>query len=524
MSRFSPKLICQGYTLALLLAVTTLSPLPHSVVAMALLLIMLFSNRRPLALKVNLAILTGTVFLTPILVEPILKYLTLPPIRQTLSAISILPLLYLLDRDLRHNAQSLTTSIKGQTNGKHLTDISKVLGASSLLILVVSPVLGNMTLLLTDALFILYLVAVLTPAFLAIPRQPVYVPSIWRRTIAGTSTSIPLFIDNQASVKLHSSINAVNPWVKVTPHRLTLNKTRAELNLYATPPLAGPARPQLQFSAIDPRGFLQVSQVLEPIELHVIPRAKYAEWLAKKYLEQAGAAVTIALSLMPEVRILKRGIEYYDSRYYQPGDPLKDIDWKHTLKLNRLTIKQYFEASERVAIIGVNLSVSDATQADTLAFNLISTALTLAQEAIPTALAVYNHQKVILMTPVLNPKEILKRTLSLIKDITIVEFTPRVLQLPDLAKLERDIHQLRQVSSEPAKRLLNMLNFEYQAIKNSAKSHPATLALTSVTEHAPAPATIILISHLNHDAEALAVMRRKLTRQEFMTIPLKVAK
>ncbi|GAI55674.1 unnamed protein product, partial [marine sediment metagenome] len=186
-------------------------------------------------------------------------------------------------------------------------------------------------------------------------------------------------------------------------------------------------------------GFTQVNQAIEPVELHVIPRARYAEWLALRYLEQTGAGAG-ATTLPPKaILIPKRGVEYFDSRSYQPGDPLRDIDWKHTLKLNQLIIKEYIEAGEQRAIIAVNLSVTDAEEADKLAFNLITTALTLAQETIPTALAVYNHQKVILTTAVIDPRETLKQTLSLVKDITSVEFTHRFLQPSDIGKLRRNI-------------------------------------------------------------------------------------
>ena len=110
----------------------------------------------------------------------------------------------------------------------------------------------------------------------------------------------------------------------------------------------------------------------------------------------------------------------------------------------------------------------------------------------------------------------------MVKDITSVEFTHRFLQLPDLSKLRRDITQLKQATSEPARRLLSMLNFEYQAIEKAAKNHPATIALSLATEQTPSPATIVLISQLNHDAEALLVTTEKLSRRAFTTIPIEI--
>jgi hypothetical protein len=168
--------------------------------------------------------------------------------------------------------------------------------------------------------------------------------------------------------------------------------------------------------------------------------------------------------------------------------------------------------------------VTDAEEADKLAFNLITTALTLARETIPTALAVYDHQKVVLTTAVLDPRETLKQTLSVVKDITSVEFAYRFLQPLDISKLRRNITLLKQVTSEPAQRLLSMLNFEYRAIEGAAKNHPATLALTVATEHTPPPAIIALVSQLNHDAQALMVITEKLSKRGFTTISIEVAK
>jgi len=510
--------ICRIYTLAILLAVGVLSPFPDSFVAAALASILLYSVLRHLPPRLDLVVLTGALFLTPLLAEPVLGYLTPAPlVTQSLSALLVLPVLYLLDGGLRRHAGSLVDFAADGRDRRHLTTTAKALITSAAAMLVVAVMVGNLALLFADILFAAYLLTVLAIAFFAIPGSPLAIRPVWRRIIAGTMATVALSAESRASVKLHCLIAPEDKWLRATPQKFTVNRT-ITLDLRITPPLAGPARPRLHLSAIDPWGFIQTNRTLEPVELHVIPRARFAEWLARQYLEQAGAWAAVPLSALPEVRMLKRGIEYYDSRHYQPGDMLKDIDWKHTLKLDRLIIKQYIEASERVAIIAINLSVSDSEQADKLAYNLISAALTLAQEHIPTALAAYNHEKVVAVTPVLNPREIVQRALALVKDIAFVGFAPRVLQPPDLARLKRDISQLKLASSEPAKRLLKMLSFEYEAIKDSAKTHPAATALTSVAGHVPAPATIVLISEMNHDTEALMLTLDRLARQDFTTI------
>jgi uncharacterized protein (DUF58 family) len=216
----------------------------------------------------------------------------------------------------------------------------------------------------------------------------------------------------------------------------------------------------------------------------------------------------------------KRGIEYRESRTYQPGDALRDIDWKHSLKLSQIIVKEYREANEHVAIIAANLSVADAEAADKMAFNLITAALTLARENIPTALTAYNHQSVLLSTPVIEPLDMLQKALSLVREITTVKFAGRHLEPTDIAKIRRNINKLKLIESEPARRLLDIFNFEHRSIEEAARSNPATLALTRTTKQVRPPAMILLISQLNHDAEALLVTAEKLARRKFTTVPV----
>ena len=521
MNRLSPRLLCQIYVLLVLLAATIMSALPHSLLALVLLLVMLFTTIHPPP-RLNVAITVALVFLTPLILAPLSDRLTPLPTAgvQIISVVFILPVIYLLDDNLRQNVRHTPIFIKGRT-GRHTTYTYVSLFISALVIMLLSPVVKNPILLFAGITLALYLLGVLLRILLTIPRLPLTTNNTKKRVIAGTTGSITLHITNRASTSIHSLINAAVPWIEATPQSLILNKGKTKLDLSFTPPLAGQSCPQLQVSAIDPRGFIQINQLLEPLQLHIIPRAKYAEWLARKYLEQTGTGVITAAALPPKAIMMpKRGIEYLDSRTYQPGDQLKDIDWKHTLKLSQLIVKEYTEAGEQAAIIAVNLSVTDAEEADKLAFNLITVALTLARESIPTALAAYNHQAVILSTAITDPSEILRQALSLVREITVVEFAERHLEPTDIAKIRRNITQLKRAESEPARRLLDMLDFENRAIEEAAKNHPATMALSATTKQTPAPAIIFLVSQLNHDAEAIMTTAEKLSRRKFTTIPI----
>ncbi|GAG52182.1 unnamed protein product, partial [marine sediment metagenome] len=236
-------------------------------------------------------------------------------------------------------------------------------------------------------------------------RFPLDIASVRKRVVAGTSADILLYATSRASARLHVFLSPVDSWVAITPQRFTLDRDRIKLDVTISASLAGLPYPQLEASVVDARGFIQTNQMVEALELDVIPRATYAEWLAERYLERTGTeGALISTRTSETTTTLRRGSEYFGSRGYQPGDPLRDIDWKHTAKLGKLIVKeQYVEGGGQAAILGANLSVTSAEEADRVAFDMITAALTLAREAIPTALAIYNHQKVVLTTPILDP-------------------------------------------------------------------------------------------------------------------------
>lgn len=519
LDRLSLKLICHLYLMLLLLVASILSSLPYSPLALILLLGILFITIRPLRPERTVATIVAVIFLLPLILEPSLRYLVVGVLPltalQVIAVIVTVPGLYLLDYALRQYAKVGAIVVGGKS--RQVTPMARALIVTVLAITLVSLLIGNLVLLFTSFMLGIYLLALLIWSILAIPRLPVNIPTAFKRIIAGSTVTIPLYATSRTGVRLHCLVSPVDSWVRVNPQRFILNDTPVELGLSITPPLAGPTLPQCRVSVTDSRGLIQANQVIEPVELQVIPRAKYAEWLALKYLEQTGAKAMAAVSL-DSARILKGGMEYYDSRDYQPGDQLRDMDWKHTIKLSQLIVKEYIEVGRQMAIVAVNLSVGDAEEADKLAFSLITTTLTLAREAIPTALAVYDHEKVVLTTGLAEPRETLKRTLSLVKDISLAEFPQRYLQPVDISKLRQNINQLQLATSEPAKRLATVLDLEYRALTEAAKNHPAALALLSVVEQVPSMAFVILVSQLNHDAEALLITTQRLEKRGFVTM------
>ncbi len=499
-----------------------MSPLPYLVLALILLLINLFALIRPQPPRFNMVIDLAVMFLVPLVLAPLLENMAnlVPIASQIIAVIFVLPILYLLDFNLRENVHHTQVFTRGKGE-RNTTQIFASLIIALLVVMLIAPVVNRPVLLFTGISLALYLLVVLLETLFTIPRRPFATNTVLRRIIVGTTGSTRMLLTSQAWVKMHSQLSFTVPWAQVTPQKIILSGGNTNVEISFTPPLAGESRLRLQVSALDPRGLIQINQLLEPLNLHIIPRAKYAEWLAMKYLEQTGSGVISTINL-PSQALMRpnRGIEYLESRAYQPGDMLRDIDWKHTLKLSQLIVREYQEANEQAAIIAANLSVTDAEAADNLAFNLITTALTLARENIPTALAAYNHENVVINTNIIEPMELLRQALSLLREIRVVEFADRYLEPSDIAKIRWNIRQLQQADSEPAQRLLDILNFEHRSIEQFARTHPATLALLSATRQVTAPAMILLVSQLNHDAEAILVTAEKLAKMRFTTLPI----
>ncbi|HEY41214.1 MAG TPA: DUF58 domain-containing protein [Dehalococcoidia bacterium] len=527
----SLKTLSQTYLLVLLLLAAILAPLPYSPAAIALLLVTVLVILRPAYHRLRVIVTLLTLFLLPLALEQLTGFLAdvgllstssvslgFSPVTwsQAIAAVLVLPAIYLLDLSLIQSAQSPVPE-DDRKEGRSVTATTACLFLAALVMIFVSIVITSPPLFLTGIIFFLYLAAVLVRVLPAVPALAFDIPVVEKRVIAGDTVDVTAYLVSKSSSGLVGTLVSAESWVRARPVNFNLDGTRTELLLTVVPPLAGPSRPRLRLAAVDKRGLVRVDRRVEPVALQVIPRARYAEWLAMKYLEQAGRLG--GESLVPEARAPRLGTEYLDSRGYQAGDEIRHIDWKHTAKLNQLTVKEFVESGGQTAIIGVNLSVVDAEEADKLAFDLITTALTLAQEMVPTALAAYNHEEVVRATAVIDPRNTLRQSMELVNSITMAELT-RLLQPASLGRLRYNMSLLRGATSQPAQQLLNILDFEYRAIEKAASGHPATVALLRSTERVPAPASVVLVSRLNHDAEAIMVATEKLQRRGFAVLPL----
>ena len=511
MISLAPKTIAKAYLMLVLLAAILVSPLSYSLIALILLILQIYSVYKPLRVELSLALLVCTFILTPLALEPSAGKL--------FSAFLMIPTLPLLDQSLRENA--LNQFFIHSKGGRKATTVLKALVTTLLLVFMLSIVLLNQMLMLTSILLIGYLAVVLAYIFSKVPKMPLEESKTWSRVVVGDTVKTHVTVKGRAGMPLHVSLETPRSWVHVEPSRLVMaTGGEAEVSLGITPPLAGPSKLELQALAIDSWGLTQTSQTLEPVDLDIIPRARYAEWLARKYLEETAPGTTPAVAIPPlrVVRAAKRGVEYYGSRMYQHGDRLKDVDWKHTFKLRELIVKEFAGAHGQQAMIVANLAAKDVEEADKLVYNLVMSALTLAREAVPTALAAYNHEEVLATIPPTNPREMLKKALRLTQSITLVEPLKKTLQSPEVQRLRRCIGQLEQVKTEPAQKLAGILRLEYETIQEAAKDHPASQALGKTAESTPPPAVITVVSPWSHDADALAITLEKLRGRGYNTV------
>jgi len=195
-----------------LLAATITSGAPYFALALALLLVMLFMTLRPLSARYNVVIIVVTLFLLPLVITPMLDRLLglSPTAGQIISAVSILPIVYLLDSELKQTAQQMRDFNRLRTEGRHATTLFRTLFTAMLVMLPVSMILGNSALLFAGIIFALYLLGMLIRILLTVPRLPLDAISIEKRVIAGTTVNISLDIVSRASVGIQGVITSVD--------------------------------------------------------------------------------------------------------------------------------------------------------------------------------------------------------------------------------------------------------------------------------------------------------------------------
>ncbi len=437
------------------------------------------------------------------------------------SVLPSLPLLGGLTLSLGEAARLLSPS--WHIPRRRPSSISLTLLSIATLILPLSLLLGNQSLSLTAAASLTYLIILLVVVLRGLPANPLKEEKVRMRLVAGTrgEARVKFFPRTKLGGKL--ALSPCHDWLRLEPKVLLVDSAELGVRLQLSPPLSGPSEPEILGWLVDRWGLTEQAFELRPLQLYVIPRARYAAWIARKYLEGTGSGTLPLLSAPGTFRAAtasRTGIEYYGNRPYQPGDSPRIIDWKHTAKLGELVSKEFSELKGRPALLLVNLAVQDAEEADKLAYKLITTALSLAQENIPSALAAYDHQKVRLVTPTLPPRATLAKALEVAEQVVIFASPLKYLASPNVERLRANLFRLRQVDSQPAKALSSLLEIEYRNLEREARENPATTALLEGLKKAGRESNLVVLSERNHDAEALAFNSFELGRRGYAVIEI----
>lgn len=504
--RRSLIIFIKTYVAAALVVATVLSPLALSFVPGLLLVWHLLMWRWPINRVTNLLTVCFTYFA--------LALLFTSPAGPFFSLLIALPQLLLINHSLEEAAESQT--VNESRYQRRPTNICLTLLLIVLLVFGVSLLMSDITLLLSCLAIIIYFGILGTLVVRKLPTQPVAEIPVQQRMVAGTEAHLNIRLTNLTSVGGLLFLASPYGWLSLDPDRLSLKSEELVFRVSLVPPLAGPSIIRVKGWATDRWGLFQINFEIEPIQLYVIPRARYAAWLARRYLAATGSGSLPIISNIEALKPtygLRRGVEYYGSQLYQPGDSLKNIDWKHSVMYNELISKEFTEFHGQSAVVLINLAVGDAEEADTLAYNIIVTAISLAQENIPAALAVYNQEDVVETTSLLQPQQLLAHSLRVAQEIATATSPAKYLNPPDVARLRANISRLRSVDSQPARALSRLLTVEYENLDDAARFNPATRALAEVFAKVDRQSNIVIISRRNHDAEALAFNTYSFTRR-----------
>lgn len=434
------------------------------------------------------------------------------PVGAYFALLISLPLLFAINQSLLDVGRTVRSQ-----NSRHrhmLTNFGVVVLSVFIAVLFVGIIIPSVNLLLACGIIAVYFGTISIFTWRKFSVHPVNEEQVQLRVIAGREGQVEITLINKAGIRGTLFLESPYDWFKITPKSfIPLEGTNLRLKVSATPSLSGPEVITIKGFVVDPRGLSQVQFEIEPVKIIVIPRARYAEWLARKYLSGTRPGVLPLISNIGSMKPLyglRRGVEYYGSRMYQPGDSLKNIDWKHSVKYNELVSKEFSEVQAQPAILLINLVAGDAEEMDKLAYNILISAVCLAQDNIPTAIAVYHDEDILYTTHSLTSNTLVASVIQILPDIIIKPVWRKYLAPPDVMRLRSNISRLSRFESESVIKLRDLLRMEYKSLSNTAFSNPCTRALNEVMAKTNQQSTVISISNRNYDAEALAFMINRL--------------
>ena len=395
------------------------------------------------------------------------------------------------------------------------------LGLALMTLLVLGIVSGSMPLLAGSALMTIAIAGAASVWFWRM-RLPLTVDSEPVSVVAGELMTSRVNVSAPASSI--AGISVRQSGVEITPQRVRLGPAPLTLDVSTRPLLSGPRTIQSDVVLADPLGLITMGREYRLVSLSVIPRARALQLAALRFLEghsQGGTTMSATVSgALAHMLAHDSGVEYLGSRAYAPGDRLHSVDWKHTARLQRPIVKMFSSESHSTGLLLVNLAVADEDEADRLAYELLSAALTLGRERVNAAVIAYGSPEAIERPRPMTDRELVRRALDLVSALLPHERYSRILQI-------RPVHAVAglrlgaRASDATESNLAKVLAFEEEAVRHSVETHPLTHALRDARRHVN-PAWCLAISNLGYDGEALVTSLQRLEKSGVNTLLLDI--
>ena len=494
-----------------LLAVILVGPTAQLWIALILIALHTSAMYRSLSPQADLALIILTILLLPPGLAPV--------VGSPLAVALMVPGLMLIDLRLRD--LPILSDVTPFRFGRHPASVLNYLAVTALVAGLISLVVGSILIASAAVVLLLGLLVRLGHVLLSTRGLPITTESVRLRVLAGEKGRIRFCLRNETHVPLRGVLYALENWIGLSVQQFEIEASSTlEIGVEVNPSLSGPSRPAIQMMILDPWGLLWRGIEFHPIELRVIPRARYARQLARRYLEGTGVQ-RLSASTAPPREI--GGAEFTRLREYQAGDRLKDVSWRYTAKFQEIIVKEHQGPQSGQVVILLNVVAGNIDEADWLVYQAVSSALTAATQDIPSALAAYDNEKSVLTTSLSDPRETLKQALRVSDHVLLAEPQQRVLDPPDLPRLSRSVRRLAvNAHTKTDGGIGRLLTLEINALEEMAYRHPLTEAIQRVLREIRPPATITVISQWNHDAEALAVTLPRLEKPGFRVLALQL--
>lgn len=112
--------------------------------------------------------------------------------------------------------------------------------------------------------------------------------------------------------------------ISITPHEIYINGN-TRVGAIAHYRIGGIKSPRLIITLVDVRNLLRIKRIVKHPDLVVVPRTQWAIEAAQRFMASLGPSGYVG--------------DVTEAREYVPGDPIRRIHWKKTLRLGKLVIK-----------------------------------------------------------------------------------------------------------------------------------------------------------------------------------------